>query len=187
MKNEISLGGGSSPSGIAILGSHPATVEMAPYDDDWLIYTCSPHNYEQRELPRFDEWFEIHKPAYDRSRGYRYQEFLKNGDFPVWMRDEESMPDYKNAQLYPEKEMKEIFCPFMFTSSIAYIMAKAIIRCEDSGIRQMGLFGIMQASETEYLYQRPGIQYFIWEAERRGIEVLAPDISKLFEMPEEEF
>ena len=30
-----------------------------------------------------------------------------------------------------------------------------------------------------------GIQYFIWEADRRGLNVIAPDVSGLFEPPEE--
>ena len=38
-------------TGIAILGSHPATVMNAPFGDaSWLIYACSPHNVEQLSL-----------------------------------------------------------------------------------------------------------------------------------------
>ena len=184
--SEKKKAGGKIPSGIAILGSHPATVDQAPYDEDWLIYTCSPHNIEQRELPRFDEWFEIHLPMQDATRSYRYLRALE--DVPlVWMRDKENMASFKGAKLYPEEELKEEFCPYMFTSSIAFIQAKAIKDCERLGIKQMGLWGIMQASPNEYAYQRPGIQYFIWEAAERGIKVLAPEASKLFDPPKEIF
>ena len=170
--------------GIAILGSHPATVMQAPFEDPgWKIYACSPHNFEMRTLPRHDEWFELHAPIADQTRAYPYLRFVE--DLPlVWMRDTESMHLFKGAQKYPEKEMKGIFCPFMFTSSIAYIMAKAIIDCEQQGIKRIGLWGIMQASKNEYFYQRSGIQYFIWEANRLGIDVFAPEESKLFEPPE---
>jgi hypothetical protein len=175
-----------SIKGIAILGSHPATVAMAPFNDDWLIYTCSPHNIEKRQLPRWDEWFEIHIPVAHRTRGEQYIEALK--DMPlVWMRDQEAMPHFPGAKLYPEAEMKQEFSPFHFTSSIAFIMAKAIKDCERMGIKQIGLFGIMQASPNEYAYQRPGVQYFIFEAVKRGIKVIAPDVSKLFEPPKEDF
>lgn len=75
------------------------------------------------------------------------------------------------------------FFPWMFTSSIAYMLAKAIYDCERSEIKTLGIFGVMQASETEYAYQRPGIQYFIGEAFRRGIRVEAPRESGLFDMP----
>jgi len=173
------------PGGIAILGSHPATVEMAPFNDDWLIYACSPHNFEQRTLPRMDEWFEDHIPIQDATRGYNYLKYLET--LPVvWMRDKEQMHHFPGAREYPEDEMKAEFCPYMFTSSIAYMQAKAIKDIEEGKAEPcIGMFGIMQASPGEYTYQRPGIQYFIWEADRRGIDVIAPDISGLFEPPEE--
>lgn len=184
-------------TGIAILGSHPQTVMTAPFDKpDWLIYACSPHNVEQRTLPRWDQWFEVHNPVQDKTRSYHYLRGLEEqarakqarGETPVvWMRDKAALPHFPGAQPYPEKEIKAIFSPFMFTSSIAFILAKAIVDCERSGIRQLGLWGILQASEQEYAYQRPGTQYFIWEATRRGIKVLAAPESKLFEPPPEIF
>src|SRR3989338_2707635 len=96
------------PEGIAVLGSHPATVEQAPFDKPWLIYACSPHNFEVRQLPRFDEWFEVHIPIADRSRSYPYLKFLETVPL-VWMRDQASLPYFKGGRSYPEKEMKEKF------------------------------------------------------------------------------
>jgi hypothetical protein len=172
----------SKPKGIAILGSHPKTVAMAPFNDEWLIYSCSPHNYERNKLPRFDAWFEVHKPIADKTRAYPYLRWLETIDKPLWMRDEAALPLFPNARRYPEREMKDEFGPFTFTSSIAYIMAKAIKDIEAGRAEpQLALFGIMQASENEYAYQRPGIQNLIWEAARRKIHVIAPDVSKLFE------
>jgi hypothetical protein len=171
--------------GIAILGSHPQTVMMSPFDDeDWLIYACSPHNFEMRTLPRFDQWFETHIPIQDATRGYNYLKYLETLPH-VWMRDKDQMSHFKGAKPYPEEEMKEKFCPYMFTSSIALMLASAIVDCEEKKIPAIGIFGVMQASPGEYTYQRPGIQYFIWEAERRGLDVIVPDISRLFEPPEE--
>jgi hypothetical protein len=72
-------------------------------------------------------------------------------------------------------------------------MAKAIVDIEAyhhegmMPVKRLGIWGVMQASETEYTYQRPGIQYFIWEASRRGIEVICNQESKLFEMPSEQW
>jgi hypothetical protein len=172
--------------GIAILGSHPATVMLAPFDEDWLIYACSPHNVEKRKLPRVDEWFEVHIPVAHQTRGMEYIEALKTMPF-VWMRDQESMHYFPGARLYPEKEMKDEFGPFTFTSSIAFMLAKAIKDCEVLGIEQIGMWGIMQASPNEYTYQRPGIQNLIWEAAKRGIKIMVPDVSKLFEPPPEDF
>ena len=174
------------PKGIAVLGSHPATVAQAPFNDDWLIYACSPHNFEMRQLPRWEAWFEVHIPIADRTRAYPYLKFLETVPL-VWMRDKASIQYFPGARLYPEDEMKKEFGPFTFTSSIAYILAMAIKDCERLEIPQIGLWGIMQASPNEFMYQRPGIQNLIWEATKRKIKVLAPKESRLFEPPPEDF
>ena len=180
--------------GIAILGSHPATVGMAPFNDKWKIYACSPHNFEQRRLPRIDEWFEVHKPIADSTRAYPYLKYVETLPF-VWMRDEDAMPHFPGARRYPEKEMKERFGPFCFTSTIAYMIARAIVDCEENDIPAIGLFGVMQSHPNEYAYQRPGIQNLIWEATRpdrekfglKRLSVIAPDISRLFEPQPDQF
>src|SRR3990167_6374150 len=172
--------------GIAILGSHPATVSQAPFDKPWLIYTCSPHNFEKRQLPRWDEWFEVHIPLADRTRAYPYLKWLETVPL-VWMRDRDAVRHFPGAKLYPEQEMKDEFGPFTFTSSIAFIIAKAIKDCEANGIKQIGLWGIMQESPNEFTYQRPGIQNLIWQATKRGIKVVAPRESRLFDPPPEDF
>jgi hypothetical protein len=183
-------------NGIAVLGSNPKTVGMAPFNDPkWKIYACSPHNIEHRTLPRVNEWFEVHVPVAHQTRAYDYLRHLEDNKVSeegsaevIWMRDPNAIHRFKDARPYPEEFMKQEFGPFFLdTSSIAYILAKAIVDCCQQNIPAIGLWGIMQASETEYSYQRPGIQYFIWEAARRGIDVYAPDISKLFHPQAVEF
>jgi hypothetical protein len=80
--------------------------------------------------------------------------------------------------------MDGMFNPYMFTSSIAYMLAKAIADCEREGIKQISVYGVMQASENEYVYQRPGIQYFLHEAMKRGIKVICNREACLFDMPQ---
>jgi hypothetical protein len=192
-------------TGIAILGSHPATVERAPFGDPaWRIYACSPHNVEHRTLPRVDKWFEVHDPVEDPTRPFVYLKAIS--EMPVvLMRDQRAIASraFKGAVAYPDVELYGTntklpdgniipngngeFNPWMFTSSIAYMMAYAIKDCEREGIKHMSLWGIMQASDTEYRYQRPGIQYFIDQAMRRGIKVIAPRESRLFDLPREKW
>lgn len=185
-------------TGIAILGSHPATVAQAPFADmSWIISACSPHNFELRVLPRWDQWFEVHLPTVaHETRSYHYLRSLEmsardkaeRGENPViWMRDKKAISHFPGAKLYPEKQMKDRFGPFCFTSSIAFMLAMAIVDCEAHGINQIGLWGIMQQSDTEYAYQRPGIQALIWQATQAGIRVLAPRESCLFDPPAENF
>lgn len=218
----------SKVTGIAILGSHPATVMAAPFGQaDWQIWACSPHNVEHRTLPRVDQWFEVHTPIEDPTRAFGYLHAVSRMPF-VWMRDERALASglFKGGHLYPEKELKGtstrqaidvptgtyqkaqapngkvglveamerrnvevpnmdgMFNPYMFTSSIAHMLAKAIADCEQQGVRQIGLWGIMQQSESEFTYQRPGIQYFLGEAMKRGIKVSANRESCLFDMPQ---
>jgi len=119
------------------------------------------------------------------------------------MRDLEAMKHFPTAVQYPEAELRGVgetnqygqvivkelgkFSYFAFTSSIAYIMAKALDDCDKEGIKEIGLWGIMQASQTEYAYQKPGIQYFIDRAWRRGVKVTCPTESNLFEPQPENF
>ncbi len=171
---------------IAILGSHPATKRQAPFENpDWKIWACSPHNFEHGILPRVDEWFEVHQPALcKKTRTKPYQDYVRGmiGKIPVWVRDKNEHPD---ALDYPEKELKARFGPFNFTSSIAYIMAKAIAdivdaRTDEDSDDEIGLWGIMQASENEYTYQKPGLQNFFQIAHDAGITSTVPEISRLF-------
>lgn len=167
---------------IAILGSHPATRSLAPFSDgDWTIWACSPHN--ARNLPRHDAWFELHDPVEDPTRPPRYLAWVKSLPL-VFMRDRAAIADYPGAVAYPEPEMRARFGPFFFTSSIAYMLAKAIADLSALPVtrpKTIGIWGVMQATPTEYSYQRPGIQYFIQRARESGIEVVAPDVARLFE------
>ncbi len=197
--------------GIAVCGSNPQTKAQAPFDDPgWLIYACSPDNTPHglnkgscSALPRTpDAWFEVHDPVFDRTRPYAYLDYLRH--IPkVYMRDRIALAMeikgqklFPTGTLYPEKEMKARFGPFTFTSSIAYIMAKAIVDIEvlrkegrfaPDTPPQLGLYGILQMSKQEYLDQRQGTQNLIWHATQSGIKVLASAKSALFEPPPENF
>lgn len=182
--------------GIAVLGSHPQTVELAPFDDpSWLIYACSPDNIRERTLPRVDQWFEVHLPVTHPTRPYEYLRRLEDNNVAqspphaavIWARDPQFLARVKDARPYPEEEMRTTFCPFLFNSSIAFMLAKAIVDAEKHNIPAIGLWGILQASQVEYVRQRPSTQYFIWEAARRGIKMIAARESRLFELPPEDW
>lgn len=156
---------------IAILGSHPQTKMLAPFaDPEWQIWACSPHNFSHGQLPRVDEWFEVHVPAAHPTRSPEYLDFVREltGKIPVWMRDRTSHP---GALEYPEAEMKARFGPFFMTSSIALMMAKAIVAEPET----IGLWGVVQATKTEYEQQRPAIQQLMWEAHKLGIGIDMPE------------
>lgn len=170
--------------GIAILGSHPVTKMMAPFNEkDVLIYACSPDNspfgFNAALIPRADVWFELHKPISDRTRPYGYLRWLEAQDIPVIMRDREAMQFFPKAQPYPEKELKARFGPPIFSSSVAYMIAKAIVDCEAMGINKIGLFGILQGSDTEYHRHLTGTQQMLWWAKQAGIKIGGPHPSMI--------
>ncbi len=194
-------------AGIAICGSNPATKHTAPFGDpSWLIYSCSPDNspYGNPQncgvLPRVDHQFEVHAPLEDPSRSAAYLCWVAQQPL-VWMRDARALQSgvFKGARQYPEEKlfgtwtrMKDgsvvptgdgEFCAQMFTSSIAYMLAKAIIDAVEHSIPAIGLYGILQSEQEEYKSQRPGTQYMLWEARKRGIKVLVAPESKLLEGP----
>lgn len=196
MTETAEAAGAHSPAatydGIAILGSHPETKMLAPFEGNWLIYACSPDNSPygatKQTLPRVDVWFELHKPIAHPSRPYGYLRWLEEQPFPIYMRDHDAMPFFKTALKYPDREMKQRFGEMLFTSSIAYLIAKGIQDCETMKIPRLGIWGIMQASETEYVKHRTGTQQMLWNAHKAGLQVIAPpQAGHLFKPPPEDW
>jgi hypothetical protein len=92
------------------------------------------------------------------------------------MQDNSLVP---NATVYPMQEMVDEFGPYYFTSSFAWMMAKAI----KMGAKEVALYGIDMASRDEYMIQRPGAYYFMLEGARRGCKVWAPHESDIMQPP----
>lgn len=166
--------------GIAIVGSNPLTKFLAPFDDpDWLIWACSPSNsphglQDTKLIPRWDAWFELHRPVAHPTRPFGYLNWLKDNAPVLYMRDATGAKFFPGAKPYPDKAMKAEFGPFIFTSSIAYMQALAIFECQRLSIPMIGLYGILQAHETEYNKHKIGTQQFIFEAKKRGISTGVP-------------
>ena len=153
---------------------------LAPYNDpSWQIWACSPDNAYGR-LPRIDAWFEIHGDLeWNESASWgapRYVEWMKQQEFLIYAQDQSVIP---NAVSYPKDEMVKKFGRYFFTSTFAYAFALAIHK----GAKEIGLFGIDMDVASEYAYQRPAIQHFIWLAGTQGITVLAPDETTLLQPP----
>ena len=168
---------------IAVLGSHPATRDKAPFHDpSWEIWACSTHNAPPHaNLPRFNRFYEVHPTSEHPTRPEDYQRWLDTlsatGASQLWMVDRRRRPW---ANPYPTDEIIDEFGPFFLnTSSIAYIMAHAILVMGLKGDAEntLAIFGCMQQSASEFTYQRPGIQHFATAAWDRGITVAVPEES----------
>jgi hypothetical protein len=162
---------------IALLGSHPASMKLAPFGDvNWEIWACSPQNYA---APRIDAWFELH--SLDRKWVPGNEPYIQVlGQHPrVYI----AVPDQRipNGIIYPKDEILSLYPKMhrgMFSSSVAWMLALAI----EQKPEEIGLWGVDMAAGNEYEYQRPGCHYFMGVAEEAGIKITVPPQSDLLEV-----
>lgn len=162
---------------IALVGSAPSSVRLAPYNSpDWKIWGCSPGVYGV--APRIDCWFELHR--YEPGQPWfspEYCQWMARGPFPVIMA--EKRPEIPSSVELPVDELVAKYGPYFFTSSLAWMFAMAI----EAGAEKIGLWGVDMAATDEYGYQRAGCQFFAMLARARGIEVGVPPESCLLRPP----
>lgn len=164
---------------IAILGSAPSSRHLAPFSNEaWEIWTCSPGNADGT-IPRADAVFELHSQEWLLRQAdlQGYCEWLAQRTTLYMLARHERWP---NAKPYPAKEMFARYRTSFFSSSISYMLALAIDRKPET----IGLYGIDMSAHDEYGRQRIGCHYFIEQAEKAGIKVIAPPESDiLHEIP----
>lgn len=150
---------------VCILGT-AETMGMAPFDDpSWEIWAHSMCiNRRDKELPRYDLLFEMHTKWKWMNR---VDELNRDGK-PVIMQDH--FMEVPASEAYPLDEVLKTF-PRYFTNSIAQMVALAIIRGYDS----IALFGVHLATDSEYAFERPNLEYVLGHAEARGINLWIPE------------
>ncbi len=174
---------------IAIVGADPSTKHGAPYKDgDWTIWACSmrhlhgmPDGSIRPNIPRWDAWFELHKPM-----GLHVPSGKVPEDYATWLRTQPAVyirdpkEAFTGAVAYPEPALKARFGPYFFTSSIACMMALAITR----EATEIGIWGVGMDS-GDYAQQRPGCHYFTQRARELGVKVTVPTGSTLLNEPKD--
>lgn len=182
---------------IAVMGTAPSSVELAPFDDpSWAIWGCSPGLYPICAKKRSDVWFEPHRwlptpPGQFGKAGTRpwfspeFHEFLAQHKGPVFMSKAE--PLIPSSVRIPYEYLIEKYGPYFFTSTVAYMLVMAIEvlapRVAAGEKVMLGLFGVDMAAGEEWAYQRPGCQHFVGLAMAMGINVLLPEESDLMRPP----
>jgi hypothetical protein len=163
---------------IALIGSAPSSVALAPYDDpEWKIWACSPG--ATSSLKRVDAFFEIHRyQPHDTATWYpEYVGWMRAQTCPVYMI--EAHPDFPASVAFPVDAMIERFGRNFWTSSLAWMMALAIVEVEGKAGAEIALYGVDMAATDEYGHQKPGCLYFIEIARSLGITVTIPPESDL--------
>ena len=125
---------------IALVGSAPSSVRLAPYHDpSWEIWGCSPGVYGV--AARVDAWFELHR--YEPGQTWfspEYCQWMAKFPGPVYM--SEVRIEIPNSQVLPVEALVEKYGPYFFTSSLSWMFAMAI----EAGATTIGLWGVDMAA-----------------------------------------
>jgi hypothetical protein len=164
---------------VALIGSAPASVRLAPYSDpSWKIWGCSPGTYGV--MPRVDAFFELHlwEPGQPWFSPEYVQWLTALPDRGVTLWTGAPIPTIPRASILPHQSILDEFDEnrWFCTSSLFWMMATAI----RAGATKIGFWGVDMAATEEYEMQRAGIHYLTYIARARGIEVGAPFESDLF-------
>lgn len=170
---------------IAIIGSAPTSVQLAPYRDmTWCMWGCSPGVYGA--APRKDVWFELHRwepqipgfPQDPHAKSWfspEYVRYMELFEGPVFT--SQPIPTIKNCVLFPYERLIKTYGPYHFTSTVAWMLAYAI----EQKPKAIGIWGVDMAAGEEYARQRPGCQHFLGVAKSLGIEIVIPLESDLLQ------
>jgi hypothetical protein len=158
---------------VAIVGSHPATRELAPYDDPSIeIWLFNEAAQKPEVYKRWDKLVQIHLPeVYSSLSNWVNQshwDWLQqdHGDSKtIWMQDVD--PRVPNSRRYPLEDILAMTPRHYLRSSPAMALALAI----HEGYKKIMLFGSELTSNTEYTYQATNLAYWIGFADGRGTEL----------------
>jgi hypothetical protein len=162
------------PMKIACCGTASYSLNSVPFDDPtWKIWSLC---FNYNKFKRADKWFEIHDEGLLKDVGLdpKAIEELKKMKGDLLSFAKQGM--FPDATPFPFQLCIDYFPRKYFTSSIAWMMALAIMTIEQIGLKtgvkcELGLYGVHMTDTDEYHYQKGGIEYLIGQAEGRGIKV----------------
>jgi len=157
---------------LAIVGSHPATRENAPYDDpEYEIWLFNEAPQKPEVYRRWDQSFQMHKPEVYASEhnwvNETHWQWLQqdHGDKIIWMMDrDERVP---NSKKYPLNEVLSMVPYHYLRSTPAMALALAVWL----GYETIELYGSELSSNTEYGYQAINYAFWIGFAHGRGVDL----------------
>ncbi|CAK0775157.1 conserved hypothetical protein [Gammaproteobacteria bacterium] len=156
---------------LAIVGSHPATRENAPYDDpEWEIWLYNEAPQKTEVYKRWDACLQLHKPEVYSSlenwvnKGH-WEWLQKDHGKVIWMQEVD--PKVPNSVRYPIEGVLDLVPYRYLRSSPALALALAIYL----GYEEISLYGNELSSNTEYAYQATNLAFWIGFAHGRGIKL----------------
>ncbi len=76
-------------------------------------------------------------------------------------------PEVPTSVIYPIKEVTRRFGADYFTNSIDYMLAYALY----VGMKEIRVYGVNMEQDTEYLWQKPGVEFWVGYAKGMGVKV----------------
>jgi hypothetical protein len=147
---------------------------MAPFDDDTFdIWTIS-DLVLAKQAPRYTHHFELHPLSWfrDRPEAKVYWDWLVAQEKPIYM--QETTTDIPSGIKYPVDEITKRFGTY-FTNTISWLIALAI----EHQYKEIHLYGVDMAQDTEYGTQRPSCEFFLGWAAGAGIDIVIPQTADL--------
>lgn len=161
---------------IALVGTAP-TVHFTPWDDpSWEIWA---HASAKDMVVRVDRYFDLHPQKFwtqKKKWDPGYLTWLTRNPIPILM--QKRYPEIPASVKYPKERVLSEFRPY-FTSQAAWMIALALTE----GVTHLGFFGVHYASDSEYACQRPGCEYWMGQAEGRGVQLVIPVGNPLLRTP----
>ena len=162
----------SAMRSLAIVGSHPETRELAPFDNpDFDIWLFNEAPQKPEVYRRWDACLQIHIPevysSTDNWVNKDHWEWLQqdHGDRYIFMQDVD--PRVPNSVRYPIEGVQSLVPYKYLRSSPAMALALAIYL----GYQHIELYGSELSSNTEYHYQAINYAFWIGFAHGRGINL----------------
>lgn len=154
------LGGDDRRTDRVIILGTAETMSAAPFEDEswevWGTGTVMQHD----GVPRVDRLFELHT----KDRWINRVQNLNKADAPVMMQQvNEEIP---KSEEFPKDRLLKKYRPYV-TNSISWMIMYAI----DQGYKEIALFGVHMATDSEYAYERPSVEYWLGYAEALGVHI----------------
>ena len=160
---------------VAILGftDHRAIAFDLPHDE-WEVWGLN-ELYRYEPIEKFDRWFEIHDRAILDPDKRHIEDLGKITTVPIYMQDH--YDDIPNSRPLPKGQIERALGDFGVyqTSSIRWMLAMALLE----GFKEIGVFGVDMAQESEYAEQRNCVEWLLGVAVGRGVKIHIPPNSDL--------
>lgn len=158
---------------IALVGTASSSFDKVPWGwpgvDIWCVNSIYKHY--TKFCPMVELFWDIHTDPEELHPAW-YKWALETQPRVMLQKVD---PRLTNSEAFPRQTAISRFGGEYFTSSVAYMMALAIMNEPKS----IGIYGIDMAEGTEYQHQRPCVEYFIGIARGMGIPVKIPKNSAL--------